>query len=53
MIFYGYKAWARWRAFVPNGDALAVGLCGDISHLKSMGSMMLDDVVDKAMSAQL
>ncbi|GAB2277401.1 hypothetical protein Dimus_012106 [Dionaea muscipula] len=52
MIFGSHKAWAKWRAFVQNGDALAAELCGDISRLKSMGSLMLDDLVDKDMSTQ-
>ncbi|GMG99767.1 hypothetical protein Nepgr_001607 [Nepenthes gracilis] len=52
-IFCGsHKAWAEWRQLLPKQDWLAAELCKEISYLKSMGSLMLDELLDKDMSTK-
>ncbi|GAB2211630.1 hypothetical protein Drorol1_Dr00024954 [Drosera rotundifolia] len=50
--FGRYSVWANWDTCIQKGDVLATELCKEFARLKSMGSLVLDELVDKDMSTR-
>ncbi|KAL9261914.1 hypothetical protein AKJ16_DCAP02574 [Drosera capensis] len=50
--FGRYSVWANWDTCIQKGDVLATELCKEFARLKSMGSLILDELVDKDMSTR-
>ncbi|GAB4835755.1 hypothetical protein Ancab_000665 [Ancistrocladus abbreviatus] len=46
----GHKAWAKWGILFREDEWLAAELWKEISCLKTMGNLMVDELVDKDMS---